>query len=96
MIRGVNKKIIEVKNTNNDYFERAILFVKEPKKDVPQKLLEKKADSYIVSLSSFSKEKSAAQNSYSTKTEDIVIGCLKLITAACVGALITAILLLCI
>ena len=40
MIRGVNKKIIEVKNTGNDYFERAILFVREQKKDISQEMLD--------------------------------------------------------
>lgn len=27
MIKGVNKQIIEIKCTNNEYFERALLFV---------------------------------------------------------------------
>ena len=29
MVRGVNKKIIEVVDMQSDYFDRAILFVKE-------------------------------------------------------------------
>ncbi|HCJ41824.1 hypothetical protein [uncultured Ruminococcus sp.] len=27
MIKGVNKKIVDIKCTNNEYFERALLFV---------------------------------------------------------------------
>lgn len=29
MVRGVNKRIVEIKNTDSDYFERAILFLKD-------------------------------------------------------------------
>ena len=29
MMRGVNKRIVEIKNTDSDYFERAILFLKD-------------------------------------------------------------------
>lgn len=32
MLRGVNKRIIEIKNTDNDLFERAILFIKDSEK----------------------------------------------------------------
>lgn len=30
MIRGVNKQVIEVREIENPYFERALLFVKKP------------------------------------------------------------------
>ena len=34
MIRGVNKQIIEVNETENEYFEKAILFVRASKSDI--------------------------------------------------------------
>ncbi len=93
MIRGVNKKIIEVKNTGNDYFERAILFVREQKKEISEEVLSKKANAYIISLSSFSK---GGENSHhkTPPRDDAVIGTLKLITSALIGAFITAVLLI--
>lgn len=36
MLKGVNKQIIEIKNTNNPYFERAILFVNPEKNGVKE------------------------------------------------------------
>lgn len=93
MIRGVNKKIIEVKNTGNDYFERAILFVRDQKKDISEDMLSKKADAYIISLSSFSKENNKAPRKTPPR-DDAVIGTLKLVTSALIGAFITAVLLL--
>ncbi len=29
MLRGVNKRVVEIKNPKSDYFERAILFLKD-------------------------------------------------------------------
>ena len=47
MIKGVNKAIIEVNDTGNKYFEKAILFVKSDYKDTSQKTLEKHAKEFI-------------------------------------------------
>lgn len=41
--RGVNRRVIEVKNTNNDYFEKAILFVRDE--------MSKKTDSQLKIMS---------------------------------------------
>ena len=93
MIRGVNKKIIEVKNTGNDYFERAILFVRDQKKEISEEMLSKKADAYIISLSSFARGNNSLPQKNNPR-EDVVIGTLKLITSALIGAFVTAVLLL--
>ncbi|WP_124101110.1 hypothetical protein [Ruminococcus sp. Marseille-P6503] len=39
MLRGINKQIIEVKCTNNEYFEKILLFVKGEKSDLPSEIL---------------------------------------------------------
>lgn len=43
MIKGINKQIIEVKCTNNEYFEKILLFVKGEKADLPNEILNNQA-----------------------------------------------------
>lgn len=55
MTRGVYKKIIEVNDTQNEYFERAILIVKEDKRQTDLAVLKKQAGSYLMGLGSAGK-----------------------------------------
>lgn len=50
MIKGVNKHIVEINNPNNDYFEKAILYVRPDKLAIPPKELSGEARSYLDSL----------------------------------------------
>lgn len=50
MLRGVNKQIIEVNNTGNRYFERALLFVKPEYSDAGQERLEREADRLLAAM----------------------------------------------
>ena len=43
-MRGVNKLVIEVKNPESEYFERAILFLKPESKLTPQSDISQSAD----------------------------------------------------
>lgn len=43
MVRGVHKKIIEVADTQNEFFERAILIVKEGPRDEDPDVCSQKA-----------------------------------------------------
>ncbi len=45
MIKGVNKQILEVTNTDNPYFEKIIFFVKPEYKNEDTKKLQKEAES---------------------------------------------------
>ena len=36
MLKGINKQIIEIKCTNDELFEKALLFVRSDKADLPQ------------------------------------------------------------
>lgn len=45
MIKGVNKQILEVTNTENPYFEKIIFFVKPEYKNADRKKLQKEAES---------------------------------------------------
>ena len=47
MVRGVHKKIIEVADTQNEFFERAILIVKEGFRDEDPAQLRQKAGDYV-------------------------------------------------
>lgn len=50
MIKGVNKHIVEINNPQNDYFEKAILYVRSDKLTIPPKELSGEAKSYLNSL----------------------------------------------
>ncbi len=43
MIKGINKYVIEVSETGNKYYEKAILFIKPEYSDIQKELLEKEA-----------------------------------------------------
>ena len=44
MVKGVNKQILEVTNTENPYFEKIIFFVKPEYKTADRKKLQKEAE----------------------------------------------------
>ena len=47
MVRGVNRKIIEINNVEGGYFEKVLFFVKDDKRSSPDDLLEGQASKYI-------------------------------------------------
>lgn len=47
MIKGVNKRVIEITGTDNEYFEKAVLYVRADKPDIPAVRLEEEAREYI-------------------------------------------------
>lgn len=49
MIKGVNRAVIEVNDTGNEYFEKAIFFIRSSHTEDSQKNLEKEAKKYIES-----------------------------------------------
>lgn len=49
MIKGVNKQIIEINSTRNEYIEKAILFINPQKAQIPQRIINQKAQSYLTS-----------------------------------------------
>ena len=50
MIRGVNKQIVEISETENDYFERAILFVRPGAIESSESELRKQAKALLQTL----------------------------------------------
>ncbi len=49
-VKGVNRQIIEVVNTENETFEKAILFLRAEKQDSGEEELEREAESYLNGL----------------------------------------------
>ncbi len=47
MLRGVNKKIIEISNVDGGYFEKVLFFVNDEKKFEPDSILESQAEKYV-------------------------------------------------
>lgn len=47
MIKGVNKRVVEITSTDSDYFERAVLYVRSDKLDLSSARLEEEAREYI-------------------------------------------------
>lgn len=57
MIRGVNRRVIEVRRPNSDYFDRAFLVVKDEKISADDSALKASAELYLSSLSKGKKKK---------------------------------------
>ena len=51
MVRGVNRQIIEINDTGNKYFEKALLFVAPGRSDESATKLNFEAREYLLSLS---------------------------------------------
>ena len=81
MIKGINHSIIEVNNTGNEYYERAILIIKPEYASVQHDILEKEARKI---LSEMSAPSSLKRNKNTAKK--IVL----FISAAMLGAAVTA------
>ena len=46
MLRGVNKKIIEINNVDGGYFEKILFFVSDDRRSEPDSVLENQAQKY--------------------------------------------------
>jgi len=59
MIKGVNKQIVEINYTRDEYIEKAILILNPEKCRLPKELLNEKADAYMRALLPGSRRKRA-------------------------------------
>lgn len=51
MLKGINKQIIEIKCTNDEFFEKALLFVRGDKADLPRDILAEHSAALFAELS---------------------------------------------
>jgi len=87
MLRGVKKQIVEVVNTENEYFEKAFLIVSDKYLECDSQKLSKKANEYVSAINPFA----SGSFSSSKKTKEIykiIISIIKYIAFSGVGALI--------
>lgn len=79
MLKGVNKKVVEVVDIENEYFEKAILFIKVEEQGRDDKTLKQRAGDYLHSIR------------YTPRTAftfpRVAVGLFKFGSAAAVGAL---------
>lgn len=88
MIRGVRKQIIEVLNTENEYFERAILVVSDEYSDCEKIKLDRHAREYISGIS-WGEISEAKKRKKSGDRVALVFGVLKYFAVSGVGAAVT-------
>ena len=58
MLRGVNKKIIEINNVEGGYFDRVLFFVNDEKRSEPDSVLSRQAEKYVSDSCSLKYKKS--------------------------------------
>ena len=51
MVKGVNRRIIEISSTGNEYFEKAVLYIRPNCQDVPEKLIAEEARCFLNGVS---------------------------------------------
>ena len=47
MIKGVNKRVVEITSTDHEYFEKAVLYIKADKSSEPAEKLGEEAREYL-------------------------------------------------
>ncbi len=86
MLRGINRSIIEINETENRYFEKIIVFVRPEFGGLSQSHLQKEAVRMVSNLSAPPvglKRRTSARRRAALKRRRIIIGCaLALIAAA--------------
>ncbi|MFA9381401.1 MAG: hypothetical protein ACERKO_10130 [Acetanaerobacterium sp.] len=87
MLRGTNKRAIEVVNTENDYFERIIFIVKNDKRNTPEPELRRQAHSYMTINGPRIRRTVLVRST-------ILASVLKIMAAAAAGAAITGVCLI--
>jgi hypothetical protein len=58
MLRGVNKKIIEINNVEGGYFDKVLFFVNDEKRFEPDSVLSRQAEKYVSDSCSLKYKKS--------------------------------------
>ena len=88
MVRGVNRQIIEINDTGNKYFEKALLFVTPGRGDTSDAKLNYEAKEYLASLSGEIKPTQTLRSHHRKKRLRrglIIGGC---VLSFCTGALL--------
>ena len=85
MLRGVNKQVVEVIDMQNEYFEKAILFVKAEKQEKDEQVLRQRAGEYVRTIRYTPRRRLGFGQ--------VALSIAKLASAAAVGAVATGLLI---
>lgn len=85
MIKGINKQIIEIKCTDDEYFDKVLLFVRADRAGTPEGTLRKNADNFCGKIFGFRRPQSGSRLRVTT---------LVILSALLVGMLICVLVLL--
>ena len=66
MIKGINKQILEVTNTESPYFEKIIFFVRENSSQISESKLQEEAQKLSQKIKKPPREKRSAKKMFST------------------------------
>ena len=86
MIKGVNKRIVEISGTQNEYFEKAILYIRPNKNTVADTRIELEAHAYLGTL--------IPEHDANSKTKDKLPITVKLLCVAAILLSVTMIICL--
>lgn len=64
MIKGVNKKIIEINNPESIYFEKAVFYLRPEVIELPQQVAEEEIERYIARLGISSYKRKSKKRSF--------------------------------
>lgn len=81
MIKGVNKKIIEINNPESIYFEKAVFYLRPEVMELPQQIAEDEIERYTAHLGIYTQKKKSSGRSL-------------LIILSCITILLSAVLIL--
>lgn len=86
MIRGVKKQVIEVLNTENEYFEKAILIVSDRYNECDRVRLSRKANEYVSGIVPFSSSDTCQKGKKRVKIIKNVMCAIKYLAVSGMGA----------
>ncbi|MEG1687324.1 MAG: hypothetical protein RR022_08605 [Angelakisella sp.] len=85
MLKGVNKKVVEVMDIENEYFEKAILFIKAEQQGHDERTIKQRASDYLTTI------RYVPRRAFSPGR--LALALLKFSSAAMVGALAASVIL---
>lgn len=88
MLKGVNRQIIEINDTGNKYFEKALLFVAAGRSNMSASELNRHAQEYILTLSPKTQEPPSLRAHCENKKRKKVIICVSAALVICAVAVI--------
>ena len=88
MLKGVNRQIIEINDTGNKYFEKALLFVAAGRSRISESELSRHAQEYMLTLSPGDQEPPSLRERCEKKKRKKIYMCVAAALLICAAAVI--------